>query len=175
LNFYKNPVLWNTGYQLTGDTIRTFFNDSTIEKVDVLNYAFSIEQTDSTYYNQLKGRNLYAFFTAGELCRVEVHGNAESIYYPWDEDSLSFIGQNNTESSFIIIHIHDRKPTEIRWYPQPKMTMLPIPDLTPEKKYLKDFVDYNYIRPKNRDDIFTKTVRRSEDIPPPRRQRKSRQ
>jgi hypothetical protein len=55
------------------------------------------------------------------------------------------------------------------------MKMLPIPDLTPEKKYLKDFVDYNYIRPKNRADIFTKTVRKAEDIPPPRRQRRSRQ
>lgn len=175
LNLYKNPVLWNTGYQLTGDTIRTFFNDSTIEKVDVLNYAFSIEQTDTTYYNQLKGRNLYAFFTAGELCRVEVHGNAESIYYPMNDDSLSFVGQNNTESSFIIIRVSERKPFEIKWYPQPKMKMVPIPDLTPEKKYLKDFVDYNYIRPKNREDIFTKTVRKAEDIPPPRRQRRSRQ
>jgi hypothetical protein len=175
LNLYKNPVLWNTGYQLTGDTIRTFFNDSTIEKVDVLNYAFSLEQVDTTYYNQLKGRNLYAFFTAGELTRIEVHGNAESIYYPLNEDSLSFVGQNSTESSYITIIVHERKPIEISWFPQPKMKMLPIPDLTPEKKYLKDFVDYNYIRPKNKDDIFTKTVRKAEDIPPPRRQRRSRQ
>jgi lipopolysaccharide export system protein LptA len=171
LHLYKNPVLWNTAYQLTGDTIRTFFNDSTIEKVHVLNYAFSIEQTDTTYYNQLKGRNLYAYFTSGELSRVEIHGNAESIYYPPDEESPSFIGQNMTESSFIIITVRNRKPVEITWYPQPKMEMLPIPDLTPEKKYLKDFVDYNYIRPKNKEDIFTKTVRKSEDIPPPRRHR----
>ncbi|MDR2086677.1 MAG: hypothetical protein LBP72_05825 [Dysgonamonadaceae bacterium] len=171
LHLYKNPVLWNTAYQLAGDTIRTFFNDSTLEKVDVLNYAFSVEQIDTTYYNQLKGRNLYAFFTAGELVRIEVHGNAESIYYPFDEDSLSFVGRNKTESSYIIITVLNRKPVEILWYPQPKMEMLPIPDLTPEKKFLKDFVDYNYIRPQNKEDIFTKTVRRAEDIPPPRRQR----
>jgi lipopolysaccharide export system protein LptA len=175
LNLYKNPVLWNTEYQLTGDTIRTFFNDSTIEKVDVLNYAFSMQQIDTAYYNQLKGRNLYAFFTAGELNRIEVHGNAESIYYPLDDDSLSFIGQNSTESSFMIVTVNNRKPVEIWWYPQPKMKMLPIPDLAPEKKYLKDFVNYNYIRPKNKDDIFTKTVRKAEDIPPPRRQRRTRQ
>jgi lipopolysaccharide export system protein LptA len=175
LSLYKNPILWNTGYQLTGDTVHVFFNDSTIEKVDVLNYAFSIEQIDTIYYNQLKGRNLYAFFASGELDKVEVHGNAESIYYPWDEDSLSFIGQNKTESSFIIITVRDRKPVEITWYPQPKMNMFPIPDLVPENKYLKDFVDYNYIRPKNKEDIFTKTVRKIEDIPPPRRQRRVRQ
>ncbi|MDR2057672.1 MAG: hypothetical protein LBP83_05215 [Dysgonamonadaceae bacterium] len=174
LHLYKNPILWNTNYQLTGDTIRVFFNDSTVERMHVLNYAFSIEQqTDTTYYNQLKGRNLYAFFTAGELSRIEVYGNVESIYYPLDEDGLSFIGQNNAESSFMFITVRNRKPVEIKWYPQPKMEVLPIPDLTPEKKYLKDFVDYNYIRPKNKEDIFTKTIRKLEDIPLPRRQRRS--
>jgi lipopolysaccharide export system protein LptA len=175
LNLYKNPILWNTGYQLTGDTIRILFNDTTIEKVEVLNYAFSIEETDTTYFNQLKGKNLYAFFQEGELNRVEVHGNAESIYYPIEEDGASFIGQNNTQSSYMLITVKNRKPVKILWYPQPQGEMIPIPDLTPEKKYLKDFVNYNYIRPKNKEEIFNKTVRKAEDIPAPRRQKRNRQ
>jgi lipopolysaccharide export system protein LptA len=174
LYLYKNPVLWNTGYQLTGDTIHILFNDSTIEKVNVLNYAFAIEEKDTTYYNQLKGKNLFAFFSEGELNRIEVHGNAESIYYPIEEDGTSFIGQNNTQSSYMTITVKNRKPIRILWHPQPQGEMLPIPDLNPEKKYLKDFVDYNYIRPKNREDIFNKTERKAEDIPAPRRQRRAR-
>jgi hypothetical protein len=172
LYLYKNPILWNTGYQLTGDTIQILFNDSTLEKINVLNYAFSVEEKDTTYYNQLKGHNLFAFFTGGELSRIEVEGNAESIYYPIEDDGLSFIGQNTSQSSFMSITVKDRKPSKILWYPKPQGDMIPIPDVTPEKKYLNDFVDYNYIRPKNREDIFIKTTRKSEDIPPPRRKRR---
>jgi hypothetical protein len=85
-----------------------------------------------------------------------------------------FIGQNNTQSSYMTVTVRNRKPVRILWYPQPQGEMLPIPDLTPEKKYLKDFVNYNYIRPQNREDIFNKTVRKAEDIPAPRRQRRNR-
>ena len=172
LYLYKNPVLWNTGYQLTGDTIQILFNDSTIEKVNVLNYAFSIEEKDTTFYNQLKGRNLHAFFIGGELSKIDIDGNAESIYYPIEDDGASFIGQNTSQSSFMSITIKDRKPVRILWHPLPQSEMLPIPDINPEKKYLKDFVDYNYIRPKSKEDIFTKTVRKTEDIPAPRRKRR---
>jgi lipopolysaccharide export system protein LptA len=174
LCFYKNPVLWNTGYQLTGDTIHVFFNDSTIERVHVLNYAFATEEQDTAYYNQLKGKDLYAFFNAGELHSIEVHGGAESIYYPIEEGEASFIGQNNTQSNYMTITVRDRKPVSILWYPQPQGEMIPIPDLTPEKKYLKGFVNYDYIRPKDREDIFKKTERKAEDIPAPRRSRRSR-
>jgi hypothetical protein len=173
LYLHKNPILWNTGYQLTGDTIHVLFNDSTIDKVKVLNYAFSIEETDSSYYNQLKGKNLFAYFTAGELTKIDIEGNAESIYYPIEKDG-SFIGQNSTQSSYMTIYVKNRKPARIHWHPQPKGELIPIPDLSPEKKFLKDFIDYNYIRPKNREDIFTKTVRKAEDIPAPHRQRKKR-
>ena len=172
LYLYKDPILWNTGYQLTGDTIQILFNDSTIEKVNVLNYAFSIEEKDTTFYNQLKGRNLYASFTGGELSKIDIDGNAESIYYPIEDDGASFIGQNTSQSSFMSITVKDRKPARILWHPQPQAEMIPIPDLSPEKKYLKDFVDYNYIRPINKEDIFTKTERRAEDMPAPRRKRR---
>jgi lipopolysaccharide assembly outer membrane protein LptD (OstA) len=52
LYMYKNPILWNAGYQIVGDTIKVLFNDSTIERVNVLNYAFAFEEKGSNYYNQ---------------------------------------------------------------------------------------------------------------------------
>ncbi|MDR0799645.1 MAG: hypothetical protein LBN18_07805 [Dysgonamonadaceae bacterium] len=174
LYLYENPILWNTDYQLTGDTIHILFNDSTVERIKVLKYAFALQETDSSYYNQLKGKNLYAYFTAGELNKIDIEGNAESIYYPIEEGGTSLIGQNRTQSSFMAITIKNRKPTRIVWRPQPQGELLPIPDLTPEKKYLQDFVDYQYLRPKDRLDIFTKTMRKTEDIPAQHRQRRKR-
>jgi len=171
LRLYKNPILWNENYQLTGDTIKILFNDSTIERLNVLNYSFAMEEIDSTYYNQLKGRNLTGYFDAGELYQMIVEGNGEAIYYNLDAKDAAPLQLSKLEASFINFIIQQRKIIEISWYPTPKMDIIPIPDLTPDKKFLKDFVDYNYLRPKNKEDIFVKTVMKAGDIPPPRRVR----
>jgi hypothetical protein len=178
LNMYKNPILWNTGYQMNGDTIKIFFNDSTIERMNVLRYAFAIQQLesviDSSYFNQLKGKNLTAYFYGGEICKMYVDGNAESVYYPVDDQDGSFIGLFKSVSSYINFDIKDRKPVRIVWYPEPDCDILPVPDLTPGDKFLKDFINYNYLRPKNKEDIFLKVEMKKEDLPQPRRVRRQR-
>jgi lipopolysaccharide export system protein LptA len=175
LKLYKNPILWNTGYQINGDTIKILFNDSTVERVNVLSYAFAIEQVDTSYYNQLKGKSLTALFYAGELYRIHVDGNAESIYYPPDESNASFTGRNWTESSYMVIDVENRKPVRILWTEASDGLLLPLPNLTPENKYLKGFINYDYLRPKSKDDIFSKVEMKKEDVPPPRRTRNRRQ
>ena len=171
LRLCKNPILWNEKYQLTGDTIKILFNDSTIERLNVLNYSFAMEAIDSTYYNQLKGRNLTGYFDAGELYQMIVEGNGEAIYYNLDAKDAAPLQLSKLEASFINFIIQQRKIIKISWYPTPKMDIIPIPDLTPDKKFLKDFVDYHYLRPKNKEDIFVKTVMKKEDIPTPRKVR----
>ncbi|KAA6301946.1 MAG: LPS-assembly protein LptD [Candidatus Ordinivivax streblomastigis] len=171
LHLIKNPVMWNTGYQITGDTINVFFNDSTLERVNVIERAFAIEQKDTTYFNQIKGRNMTAFFTAGELARVDVEGNTESIYYPIEDNGTEFIGRTKVDSPNMIIYVENRKPAKIWWGPEPKMELLPIPDLNPENKFLKDFVNFDYLRPVDRESIFIQSVYKTEDIPAPRRYR----
>lgn len=171
LYLHKNPIIWNTGYQLNGDTIKVLFNDSTVERVNVLNYAFAIEEKDSSYFNQMKGRNLYAYFEGGELNKIDVEGSAESIYYPIDEKDASFVGRNKVESDYITITVVNRKPVRILSHPLPKASMLPIPDLKPEEKFLNGFINYDYLRPKSKEDIFTVVEMKAEDIPAPRRKR----
>jgi lipopolysaccharide export system protein LptA len=174
LYLVKNPILWNTGYQLTGDTIKVLFDDSMIQHVDVRNRAFAVEEKDTTYFNQVKGRNLAAFFAGGELYKIDVEGNTESIYYPVEETNLEYIGRNKTESPNMTIYIENRKPVGVKWWPTPTAEMLPIPDLNPEQKFLKDFFNYNYLRPRNKDDIFAPTLIKAEDLPAPRKSRTKR-
>lgn len=172
LYLYKNPILWNSNYQINGDTIRIVFGDSTLNRVDVLNYAFTIEQKDTTtYYNQVKGRFLHAHFLANELSRIDVKGATESIYYPIDDADGSFVGRYKVISDNMVIWVEDRSPVRIKWFPELTSEMLPIPDLNPESKFLTGFIDYNYLRPKNRYDIFNVVQMKEEDKPVPRRQR----
>jgi lipopolysaccharide export system protein LptA len=170
----QNPILWNTGYQLTGDTIHILFNDSTLERIHVLDRAFAVEERDTTYFNQIKGKNLTAHFLAGEMQRIDVEGNTETIYYPIEDQGSEFLGRNKTESPYMTILIENRKPAEILWWPTPTAEILPIPDLNPEQKFLSGFVNYHYLRPLNHADIFTPTRIKTEDIPPPRKHRTKR-
>ncbi len=167
LYLFTDPVLWNSGYQLSGDTIHIFFNDSTVDHAHVFNYSFSIEKVDSSYFNQLKGNDLKAFFEKGELRQIFVSGNAETIFYPMEQDS-SFIGMNRTLSGFFRIYMKERQLEKMIIWPEPKASLTPLPDLTAETQYLKGFMLLDYLRPTNRYDIFLKIKRKKEQEPPRR-------
>ncbi len=170
LYLFTEPILWNSGYQLTGDTIHIHFNDSTVDNAHVFNYAFAVEEVDSLHHNQLKGNDLRAYFDNGELRNIYVSGNAETIYYPIENDG-SFIGLNHTESGFFSIYLENKQLEKMVIWPKPIGYTIPIPDLTPENKYLKGFILFEYLRPKNHEEIFLDLKRRPEDVAPKKNRR----
>ncbi|GHT52949.1 hypothetical protein AGMMS49982_14560 [Bacteroidia bacterium] len=173
LYLYKNPILWNTGYQITGDKIEILFNAKSIERVNVLGRAFAMEEKDSIFFNQVKGKDIHAFFERGEMVQVDVIGSAESIYYPIEDAGTEFIGRNKSESDRIRIFVENRKPWKIVWFPATKGKTLPLADLfSPETRLLQGFYNYNYLRPTDRYDIFRKSTYKAEDMPAPLRHRK---
>ena len=44
-------------------------------------------------------------------------------------------------------------------------TLTPIPDLKPDQKMLKDFYWFDYLRPKNRDEIYVVVKRKATESP----------
>lgn len=159
LYMYRDPVLWNENYQLSGDTVEIYLNDSTIEMAHIKKYCFAIEEVDSIHHNQLKGREMKVYFEGKQMNFVLVEGNAESIFYPVEKDG-SMIGMNQTESSYLSIALKDKKIQKLKLWPQSSGTLTPLPDLTPDKMKLKDFFWYDYLRPKDKDDIFRKEGKR---------------
>lgn len=170
LYMYREPILWNQQYQLYGDTIVVYMNDSTIDYAHVIQFAFAAEHLDSTYYNQLKGNDLKAYFEGQSVRQIDVEGNAESIYYPLDGQGAK-IGLNDTKSGFLTIWLKDNKLDKLKIWPSPQGNMIPIPDLKPEQKTLKDFFWFDYLRPKNKEDIYKVVKKRAEDAQPVRRER----
>lgn len=165
LYMYKSPVLWNENNQILGDSISIFFNDSTIDRAHVRPNAFSIEQKDSLHFNQLKGRSLKAFFEGKQIKHILVEGNAESIFYPEEEDK-SMIGMNQTESSYLSIDFKDKKIEKLKLWPKATGKMVPLADLKPDQGRLPDFEWLDYLRPFDRDDIFRKVKRKGGDFDP---------
>lgn len=160
LYMYTEPVLWNEQYQLYGDTIAIYMNDSTIEYAHVIQFAFAAQHVDSSYYNQLKGNDLKAYFEGQAVHQIDVAGNAESIFYPLEKDGAK-VGMNETKSGFLTIWVKDNKLDKLKIWPSPVGSMTPIPDLKPDQKMLKDFYWFDYLRPKNRDDIYEVVKRKA--------------
>ncbi|MGL6178630.1 MAG: OstA-like protein [Tannerellaceae bacterium] len=171
LYMFQDPILWNETYQLSGDTIEVFLNDSTIDWAHVIASAFAIQEIDSVSYNQLGGSDLKAFFQNQTVERLEVSGNAESVYYPIDDKNGSFIGMNKTKSGYLTMWMRDSKLDKLKIWPSPQGTLTPIPDLTREARFLKNFQWFDYIRPINKEDLFRVVKRKVEEAP--KRKRKS--
>lgn len=164
LYMYKDPVLWNEGHQLYGDTIEIFMNDSTVDWVHMKRYCFVIEDKDSIHFNQLKGRDLKAYMKNGEVHYIVVEGNVESIFYPVDEKDMSLIGLNRSESSFLSMNLKDKKIEKLKLWPKATGKMTPLPDLTTEQMKLPDFQWFDYLRPLNKDDIFRKAKKKEGSV-----------
>ena len=139
-------------------------NDSTIDYAHVIQFAFAAQHVDSSYYNQLKGYVLKAYFDGKTVRKIDVEGNAESIFYPLESDGAK-VGLNETKSGFLTIWVKDYKLDKLKIWPNPVGSMTPIPDLKPEQKTLKDFYWFDYLRPKDRYDIYQVVKRKETESP----------
>jgi prepilin-type processing-associated H-X9-DG protein len=170
LRMYIDPILWNEQYQLTGDVIEVFMNDSTVDCVHVVQYAFAIQELDSSSYNQLKGNDLKASFEGRLVSLMDIEGSVETIYYPLEEDG-TMIGMNETKSSYLRMWFKDGKYDKLKMWPKGEGTLTPLPYLQPDRRKLKGFYWYDYLRPRHKDDIYRVVKRKTEDIPPARSNR----
>lgn len=152
LTMYKDPIVWNGGQQLLGEEIKVFMNDSTVDSVQVLNQALSVERIDSVHYNQVASHEMHSYFRGGELDYTWVIGNVYLNYYPFDDDSL-MIGMNYTETTELKMFMKERKLHKI-WMPAATGTLYPLTMIPRDKLYLENFAWFDYIRPLNKDDIF---------------------
>jgi lipopolysaccharide assembly outer membrane protein LptD (OstA) len=163
LYMYSDPVLWNDMYQIYGDTILVYMNDSTVDYAHIIQFAFAVQFLDTTYYNQLKGNDMVAYFEGNTMRQIDVSGNAESIFYPVDNGSMA--GMNQTKSSYLTIWLKENKLERVKFWPGSEGDVIPIPDLLPEQKTLRDFYWFDYLRPVNSNDIYRKEKRKTGDAP----------
>lgn len=154
LRMYGKPaVLWNETQQLFGDSIIIYMADSAVDHVHVPTSSFVVQQVDTGYYNQLGGNDLKAYFSGSNIEKIDIDGNAESIFYPMERDS-TMLGLNYTQSSYLSIWMKESKLDKLKIWPKPTGKLIPIPDLTSEEKTLKKFAWYDEIRPVDKHDIF---------------------
>ena len=168
LYLYKDPVIWNENYQIFGDTIKIYMNDSTVEWAHIPHFAFATQHKDSVYFDQLSGKDLKAYFHNGQLRQVDVSGNVQTIFYPEEKDS-TLIGLNRAESSFLTLFLVNQKMEKLIMWPGGQGSLTPIPMIKRKDLFLPDYRWYEAIRPKDPQDIFRKIVKQQVEAPKKRR------
>ena len=135
LTLFTEPVLWNGNSQITGTKIDMVLGKDGIERMDIPKSSFITEKVDSIRYNQIKGRELSAYFKNGDINNIVIKGNGEAIYYAFDEKSDStgvilektFIGVNQSQCSDmeVIMKLDGGGIANIRFLTKPDNKLTP--------------------------------------------------
>lgn len=153
MTMYHDPILWQQGQQLLGEEIKAWMNDSTIDSTHVLRQALSVERLDSMSYNQVTGNVMRSYFTNGEMRHTVFAGNVLVNYFPFDADSL-MIGMIHAEGSLLNLFMERRKVQKIMFDGQAEGCLHPLALIQPSVRYLSNFAWFDYVRPRDKDDIF---------------------
>ena len=151
---YRDPIVWNGNQQLFGQEIRIYMNDSTIDWTHIIGQAFSAEQlNDTVHFNQISSREMKSFFRNGELAESHAIDNVLVDYFYIDEVDSVVTTMNYTETPLLKIYLKDRKMNRI-WMEKPSGFYYPVMQIPADKYPLPQFAWFDYVRPKNKEDIF---------------------
>ena len=154
MTLYYDPIIWNNNQQLVGDKVQVFLRDSVIDHAHIIDNCFSIQQlrSDTACYNQVSSKEMFAFFTEGNIREAQATGNVFIGYYFEEGDSIPII-YNYQETTELRMFLKDRKLESV-WTPKTSGTMYPLNQIPEDRKRLRGFMWYDYVRPLSRDDIF---------------------
>ncbi len=157
IRMYGAPIMWSDSTQFTADTINMIMRNKTLQEIQLFTDGFIINEDDSLIYNQIKGRNIFGYFSNEDLVKIKAIGNGESIYYGKD-DKDRYIGVNKMFCSEIIILLSDKKFHRITFKNAPDSEFQPMQDAVLSDFLLKNFKWSYSERPMSKDDLLTPDV-----------------
>lgn len=157
VNFYNDPVIWSKENQLTADFIYLLISKGKIHSIHMNQRAFIISKADSVLdnFNQIKGKNMVGYFKEQELRRIDVKLNAETIYYPKDDDE-KYIGVNKAQGENMRVILEDRTLKTLTFIKDPEGVLYPLNEPSPKELILKGFSWRINEQPKEMFDVFIK-------------------
>jgi len=154
INMYNHAVVWNLERQIFGDEINVHLNDSAADWATLPTGGFMAEHLGETYYDQLSGKKMKAWFENKELRRLDVDGNVQVIMFPQEKDS-TYNKMVNAESSFMRLNLKAKQEVDrITMWPEVSGRVTPLFLAKKTDLYLPQFQWYDALRPKTPDDIY---------------------
>lgn len=153
-----DPVCWNEHNQVSADTVTIYIKNGSVDYLHGMGNAIAIKQESATEYNQLAGKEMFAYVRDNDVYRVDVQGNAETVFYPQEEDG-TYMGVNRTQSSFVKLYLENRQIERILFTSATTGVMIPTDQATDEDKYLVTFFWADQERPRKPGDVYLHPAR----------------
>jgi lipopolysaccharide export system protein LptA len=134
----RDPVLWQSKNQLTADSMQLRQKLGKIDQMRLYANAFAVSQDTLLNFNQVKGRNMMAYFRDNKMSRIDVLGNAESLYYALDNDTAT-TGMNKSVSANMVLRFADNELKTISFLTNPDASFIPPHELKEPDQRLKGY------------------------------------
>ncbi|WP_299836562.1 OstA-like protein [uncultured Tenacibaculum sp.] len=155
---FKNPILWSGKSQITGDSIQftTHKETNKLDSLRVLQNAFVIENDslDPRNFNQIKGRDIFGKFEDNDLRVLLVKGNAESLYYNRNEETLKLETITKEIASDIEFLLENNEVIQTKYFKKSEGKTYPPSDFQKEEAKFSGFLWREDEQPKVMEDIF---------------------
>jgi len=125
ITMYHEPVCWSENNQISADTIFLILNDSTLDYIHGVGSAFGVKQEGQEEFDQLSGKDMKAYVRDNALKEIQVSGNAETVFYPRNEDS-TYVGVNKSQSSYVNIFMENNKVHHVLFTTSTTGTLYPL-------------------------------------------------
>lgn len=151
-----NPFIWSGNSQVTGDSISVYMKGDAVDYAHVRENAFMSSQVDDKHYNQMRGREVFAYFSNSQLDSLRTKGNSEIKYFSVSKDSIP-LEMIQTQSSDILMLFENEEIVKIKMTPKSGGTITPVLLLEPDQFSFPNFVWFPEARPRKFEDIFLTT------------------
>lgn len=136
---YGNPICWNDNNQVSADSIYVFMHNDEVDYAHGIGSAICIQQHDLLHYNQMSGKEILAYVRDGDVYRIDVNGNAETVFFPIDGETHQLSGCNRTQSSFVKVYVENQQVHHVLFTTSTTGTMYPLNQATDEIMHLGSF------------------------------------
>ena len=154
VEMFNKPIIWSDGFQITADSLQFLIKKRKISCIFLKPNPMIVLKEDSLNYNQIKGKDMTAYFSNNIMSRIDVNGNGQSIFLIKDEKTEDKIGLNYSESSDLILYFKEKKLNGVTYEVKPISSTIPYQDIEEKNRYLKDFNWRGSEQPICKEDIF---------------------
>ncbi|MEX2593695.1 MAG: OstA-like protein [Anditalea sp.] len=133
-----DPVIWNNKSQITADSIRFLIANEEIDKAYLKENTFAVTKDTISNYNQIRGRKMTGYFLEGQMSKLDVEGNGESLYFALENDT-TIRGVNKLLCGRILMHFEEGQVSSINHTIKPEATFTPPHLLEEENMALSGF------------------------------------
>ena len=155
MSFFRGPMFWFDDNQISSQRVDFYTVDGELDSAVFSKDVFLVSRDtiDDSYFNQLSGKDMYAWFKENDLRKILIEDNAESLFFLWEEDGTS-IGMNRISSKDMVIYLEDQQLKSFTCIDKPKPKLYPLWYVDKTNDKLKGFIWKIDERPKKREDIF---------------------